>query len=133
MHSRTLVDLLEQSASRFPHRIAAVDSQGATITYEELRARSAALAAFLSHSGVKRGDRVAIAIPKTLDAFISVFAVMRAGAAYVPIDAGGPIQRGRQIAQECGISAAIVNRRTVGMLPEDAGVCVIAVDNFDGA
>lgn len=133
MESRTLVELLERSASRFPDRVAAVDSRGATITYADLLARSAALAAFLSHAGVKRGDRVAIAIPKTLDAVISALAALRAGAAYVPIDAGGPIERGREIVRDCGIAAAIVNRRTAAMLPEDAGVCVIAVDDFEHA
>src|SRR5688500_15877269 len=127
MGNRTLAELLEHSASRFPERPAAVDSEGTTITYADLRSRSAALAAFLSHSGVKRGDRVAVAIPKTVDALISVFAVMRAGAAYVPIDAGGPIERGRQIARDCGITAAIVNRRTAAMLSEDADPCLIAV------
>jgi amino acid adenylation domain-containing protein len=130
---RTLVELLEQSANQFPNRTAAVDSHGATITYADLHTRSAALGAFLSHSGVKRGDRVAIAVPKTLDALVSVFGVMRAGAAYVPIDAGGPIERGRQIARECEIAAAIVNRRTSAMVPEGAEACVIAVDDFEGA
>ena len=133
MGNRTLVELLERSASRFPDRPAAVDSEGATITYADLQGRSAALAAFLSHSGVKRGDRVAIAIPKSVDALISVFAVMRAGAAYVPIDAGGPVERGRQIAQECGIAAAIVNSRTAAMLPQGSGLCLIAVDDFERA
>lgn len=128
MVNRTLPDLLDASSQRFPDRPAVVDSTDASLTYSELQARADALAAFLSDRGVRAGDRVAVAVPKCLDAIVAFFGIMKAGAAYVPIDAAGPVERGRRILEECDARAAVVNRRTIEMVPKTRDVSLIAVD-----
>jgi amino acid adenylation domain-containing protein len=125
--ARTLSDLLEASSQRFPHRPAVVDSAGAALTYSELQIQSDALAWFLNDRGVRPGDRVAVAIPKSLDAIISLFGIMKAGAAYVPMDAWGPMDRGRRILEDSDVSAAIVNSRTTSMVPKASDIPLIAV------
>jgi amino acid adenylation domain-containing protein len=133
MTSRTLADLLEASSGRFPANCAVVDSHGSVLTYAELHERSDALARFLVHRGVAPGDRVAVATSKDVNAVVSVFGIMRAGAAYVPVDASGPIDRGRRILEDCDVRAAIVNNRGATMLPAKTPAVVVGVDDFEQA
>ena len=128
MASRTLPDLLDSSSQRFPDRPAVVDAVDASMSYSELNARSDAFAAFLAARGVRSGDRVAVAVPKCLEAVVAFFGIMKAGAAYVPLDAGGPLERGRRILEECDVRAAVVNARTIAMVPDALDTLVIAVD-----
>ena len=130
MPARTLPDLLDASSRQFPHRPAVVDSTGAALTYAELQVQSDALAWFLNDRGVRPGDRVALAIPKSLEAIISVFGIMKAGAAYVPMDSWGPVDRGRRILEDSDVTAAIVNSRTASMVPAASDLSLIAVDRM---
>jgi amino acid adenylation domain-containing protein len=128
MASRTLPDLLDVSSQRFPDRTAVVDADGGLLTYAELRDQSDAFAGCLIDRGVRPGDRVAVAVPKSLQAIVSFFGIMKAGAAYVPVDAWGPVERGRRILDECDLRAAVVNNRTVAMISKPQNMPLIAVD-----
>jgi len=127
MASRNLADLLEASALRYPQRLAVVDSENLTLTYAELEKQSNALARFLSRHGVRRGDRVGIALPKGLPTVVSMFGTLKAGAAYVPIDISAPTERGRQILEECGISALIVDAASLALRPVSCGSVQVVV------
>lgn len=63
------------------------------LTYAEVEALSDRLAAQLADRGVVRGDRVGLLIPKRPAAIVAMHAVLKAGAAYVPLDAESPPQR----------------------------------------
>jgi amino acid adenylation domain-containing protein len=117
MARRTLADLLTASAARYPDRIAVVESDASTLTYAELDRQSDALAGFLARHGVRRGDRVGIALAKGLRAVVSLFGIMKAGAAYVPVDISAPVERGRQILEECEVSALIVDAEALSFVP----------------
>ena len=67
--------------------------EGSTLTYGELDARSSRLAAFLSRLGIGPGSLVGIYMERSLDTVVSLLAVMKAGAAYVPMDATYPSER----------------------------------------
>ena len=128
MASVTLPDLLDVSSRRFPNRPAVVDTHGASLTYAELQTQSDALAGYLIDRGVRAGDRVAVAVPKGLHAISSFFGIMKAGAAYVPVDAWGPVERGRRIVDECDVRAAVVNSRTLAMISQPRSRTLISVD-----
>ena len=70
------------------------------LTYAELERRSACLARMLMEQGVQRGDRVALYLNKSLESAISLFAVMRTGAAYVPLDPGAPPKRTQAVLRQ---------------------------------
>jgi len=108
---------LEASAAGFGTRTAVVDPAGWSLSYAELNAQADAMAAFLAARGVKPGDRVGLALPKCVPSVVSLFGIMKAGAAYVPVDASAPIERGRTILGDCGVRAAIVDRHTLAMAP----------------
>jgi amino acid adenylation domain-containing protein len=106
-----LCDYLEASAARFPARVAAVDPDGAALTYRELDQRASRVAGFLVERGVAPGDRVGLALPKTTAALAAVFGILKARAAYVPVDWSGPAERVRSILTDCQVRALIVDRR----------------------
>ncbi|MEV5598659.1 amino acid adenylation domain-containing protein [Streptomyces sp. NPDC052496] len=64
-----------------------------TLTYGELDARADAVARFLRSRGVRDGDRVAVRLPRSPHLPAVLLGVLKAGAAYVPVDPGGPARR----------------------------------------
>jgi amino acid adenylation domain-containing protein len=122
MTASHLADFLERSAERWGSRTAVVDPAGSTLTYAELNRRADALAACLVEAGVQQGDRVGLVLPKTTRSVVSVFGILKAGAAYVPVDYTAPAERGRQILTNCQVRAAIVDASCLSFLPAaDAG------------
>jgi o-succinylbenzoate---CoA ligase len=76
---------LSRAASRRPHRVA-IDTPAGSCTYAELLARATAGARDLAARGVRRGDRVAIALPAGVDFAGALHACMLLGAVAVPLD-----------------------------------------------
>jgi amino acid adenylation domain-containing protein len=124
---QNLPDYLEASAARYPDRPAVVDPGGGSITYAALDRQANALAGFLSTQGVKRGDRVGVVLPKSIAAVTAFFGIMKAGAAYVPVDFTAPIERGRGILQDCHIRALILDGRSLKMIPDPSETPLAAI------
>lgn len=114
----TLVELLQQGMDRDPHAPALVFGDAA-LDYATLEARSFALAAQLRAMDVGPGSVVAVALPRSLELVIALVAVLRAGAAYLPLDLAHPDERLARIfasAQPvCVLAAADVSARMAGV------------------
>jgi amino acid adenylation domain-containing protein len=109
--TRTLAELLPVAATQWPDRVAVVDGER-TSTYRELDALAARVATALAAGGVQPGDLVGIHLPKSLEAVAVIHAVLRLGAAYVPLDSGAPAARLAVIARDASPRTIVVNRRT---------------------
>jgi amino acid adenylation domain-containing protein len=90
--SKTIPQLFSQQVARTPHRIALVSPVG-QLTYGELDRRSDMLATALREQGVVADTCVGLMLPRSLEMIISVYAILKAGAAYLPIDPGYPSDR----------------------------------------
>ena len=101
-----LHQLLSDAAGRDPHR-EAVRCAGRSLTYAELDAASNAIAGALIQAGVRRGDRVAIYMTKRVEVVACVYGVLKAGAAYVPLDPKAPIARVALVANDCAVAALL--------------------------
>ncbi|ATL88034.1 non-ribosomal peptide synthetase [Streptomyces malaysiensis subsp. malaysiensis] len=88
----TVVDRFDQAADRAPERTALV-AHGSAMTFAELRDRSRAVAGVLVRRGIGPGATVGLAIPRSPDSIVALFAVLRAGAAYVPLELDHPDER----------------------------------------
>ncbi|KAF0812621.1 Linear gramicidin synthase subunit B [Andreprevotia sp. IGB-42] len=88
----TLRALLAEQAARSPDAPALHDA-GHRFSYAELRAQTTHLARGLTDAGVHTGDIVAIALPRSVKLSLALLAAVEAGAAYLPLDTGYPIER----------------------------------------
>ncbi|WP_425443753.1 amino acid adenylation domain-containing protein [Streptomyces pini] len=110
---RTLHGLFEEQAARTPDRTAVVGpGSGDALTYAELDARAGRLARALRADGVEPGDRVAVALERSTSTLVAVLAVLKAGAAYVPVDPAHPAERIRLLLEDSGARAILTGPGT---------------------
>ncbi|HWH00601.1 MAG TPA: amino acid adenylation domain-containing protein [Pilimelia sp.] len=88
----TLTELLAAQADRSPHARALV-FEGEELTYAELHARANRLAHRLIAAGAGPERCVAVALPRSVELVVALLAVLKSGAAYLPIDPGLPADR----------------------------------------
>jgi amino acid adenylation domain-containing protein len=104
--SETLHSLVLRTAERLPGQTAVVTAEG-QLTYRELADRSALIAAYLAAKKVGRGDAVGLLLPRDGWLIPAMLGVLRAGAAYVPLDPAAPPPRIRASAVAAGCSALL--------------------------
>ncbi|WP_147492823.1 non-ribosomal peptide synthetase, partial [Burkholderia pseudomallei] len=93
--------LFEAQAARTPDATAIVDG-ATTLDYRALDARANRIAHALAHAGVRAGDRVALHLEPSIGLVAAQLAVLKLGAAYVPVDVGNPPARKAFVAQDSG-------------------------------
>ena len=97
-----LFELFEQQADRNPAAVAVV-CEGRSQTYGEVEAEANRVAQHLHACGVKRGDLVAVCLNRTLSVVPALLGILKAGAAYVPLEPTYPKVRVEYILQSQGI------------------------------
>ncbi len=102
--------LVSESARRTPEAVAVISSAGDRASYKELDAHSDTVRAALAAAGVEAGDRVGLCVPKTINALGALFGVLKAGAAYVPVDYHAPAARNGYIFSDCAAKVVIAER-----------------------
>ncbi|TCP59316.1 amino acid adenylation domain-containing protein [Tumebacillus sp. BK434] len=102
----TLLVPFARQAEGHPDRLALCGAGGA-MTYGELHARSNQIAQLLQAQGIGRGDLVGLFMTRQTDLFSALYGILKAGAAYVPIDPDYPVERVRYMAQDSGIKALL--------------------------
>ncbi|MDT8304983.1 MAG: amino acid adenylation domain-containing protein [Anaerolineae bacterium] len=103
-----LTQAVTAGAQRYPEW-EAVRFSGQSLTYGELDRRANQLAHTLLAEGVQRGDRVGIYMNKGLESAVAIYGIMKAGAAYVPLDPFAPVGRLSFVIRNCGIRCLISN------------------------
>ena len=101
-----LQHLLINSSTRNPSG-EAVRMDGRAITYGQLDQLTNQVARALRASGVQRGDRVGIYVNKSFASIISIFGILKAGAAYVPLDPNAPAKRLAYITRDCDVKVLL--------------------------
>jgi len=89
---QTLPGLFREQAARTPDAVA-VSTDQESLTYRELDERTDRLARVLAASGVRRGSVVGVLGSRCLDLPVALLAVLKAGAAYLPLDPAAPVLR----------------------------------------
>ncbi|MFJ2665237.1 amino acid adenylation domain-containing protein [Nocardia fluminea] len=107
----TLLSLFDAQVKRTPQAIALIDGD-TTYTYAEFDDRVRGLAAFLRARGARPETLVAVAMRRGIDLVTAIYAVLRTGAAYVPVDPDHPAER------------------TERVLASAAPICVLATAGF---
>ena len=112
-----LYQLLDSSAEKSPDAVA-LRFQNEQISYTNLRASAERLLKTLSHFNITEGDRVGIYTSKSIDFVIAQFAILKAGAAYLPIDSSAPPERNTYILENCEAKAVIIHKNYYTHLSE---------------
>jgi amino acid adenylation domain-containing protein len=129
-------------AERSPEK-EAVRFSGKSLSYAELERRTNSLARLLIEQGVGRGDRVGIFMNKGLESAVAIYGIMKAGAAYVPLDPFAPVARLAFVIQDCGIRHLLTKEAKADQIQEileihrQSGVstleCLVGLPGLDGS
>ncbi|HEU4884734.1 MAG TPA: amino acid adenylation domain-containing protein, partial [Longimicrobium sp.] len=122
---RCVHELFEAQAARTPEAVAVSGDDG-SLTYRALNERANRLAHHLRALGIRPGARVAILVPRSIELVVAELGILKAGAAYVPIDPSFPAERIAFMVADSG--ARLVLGRAGDALPELAGVERVDVD-----
>jgi amino acid adenylation domain-containing protein len=116
--------LFEAQVAAGPDRVAVVYGD-TELTYAELNARANRLAHHLIEHGVGPEDVVGLAVPRSAQMVVALLAVLKAGAAYLPVDTGYPAERIAFMLDDAAPACVITTVDTAPGLPADTRVLVL--------
>ncbi|MBE9224382.1 amino acid adenylation domain-containing protein [Phormidium sp. LEGE 05292] len=128
---KTLVDLFEQQVKKNPDNLALVfESQ--SLTYQQLNQKANQLANYLIHNYQIQPDTlIGISAERSLEMIVGLLGILKAGAAYVPIDPNYPPERIQFMLEDSGISVLLTQSFLVDKLPLDSLENPVAVVYLD--
>ncbi len=139
--NETLHGLFEKQVERTPEKIAvactaepqfgsadtAEPGFGSTLTYRQLNDQADALAAHLIEKGLQSGSFIGLCMERGLDMMVSIYAILKAGCAYVPIDPRNPQERIKLILVDAACGFVLTQKAVAHLLPKFNGE-VVTVD-----
>ena len=125
--NKTVVDYFEEQVSKTPNNVALV-FQNRTMTYKELNEKANSLARYLNNNGIGQGSIVGILLNRSFEMIISILAVLKSGAAYIPIDAEYPEDRINYVLLNSNCKTLITLQRQISRIESlgFSGLLVIA-------
>ncbi|MCP5051676.1 MAG: AMP-binding protein, partial [bacterium] len=130
--TKTIHRLFDEQAERTPGHIAVTGEDGgfASLSYRELNNASGQLAKVLKENGVNPGAIVALMVDRSIDTITGILGILKAGAAYLPIDPDYPKERIDYMLGDSG-AGILLNRHTPAYLSrgEFSGVLTIELQN----
>ncbi|TQC38943.1 amino acid adenylation domain-containing protein, partial [Rhodococcus sp. WS4] len=125
--ARTLPEILTAAVAVDPDATA-VRFDGRSISYRELDEQSSRLARLLIERGIGPEDVVAVAVPRSVESVVAVWAVAKAGAAFMPVDPRYPVDRVLHMVTDSTAVVGITTTTERGDLPD--AVFWIAIDDL---
>ena len=119
-------EVFEEQVCQYPDAVA-VAYRGQSLTYRELSVRSTQLARYLRRAGAGPESRIAICIERSLEMTIGLLGILKAGAAYVPLDPSYPAERLRYMLEDCKPVALLTQDHLQSVLPA-GDILQIALD-----
>lgn len=107
--------VFEQQATLTPNRVAVTGERA--LTYSELNEKANQLARYLQTSGVKPGARIAFCLERSLEAVVSMLAILKTGASYIPVDQSYPAARLSYLIEDSRAEALLCHRAFAARLP----------------
>ena len=123
--NKRIQDLFKDQVSRAPEAIAVAFGKE-QLTYSELDSVASALAARLSAEGCSPNQVVAVCLDRSIDMIVALLGVLKAGAAYLPIDPDYPRERIALLLKDSAPFLVVTSRKRANVLP--AGSKTIFVD-----
>ena len=117
--------LFAEQVARAPDAVAAV-FENQQLTYRQLNSRANQLARYLQQSGAKPEVLIGIYVERSLEAIVAILGIIKAGAAYLPLDPNYPQERLKFMLEDAGVSILVTQQQLAKNLtaPEYSVVCV---------
>lgn len=122
MSINRIEDYLSASARKFGDKVGLI-AGGRRLTFAELDALSDRIATALKDGGVQRGDRVLVFMDNCWEAVVSIFAVLKAGAVFSPVNPSTKADKLAYIAGNCRAAAILTQGRLLGVAREATATC----------
>ncbi|MEO7583967.1 MAG: amino acid adenylation domain-containing protein [Ferruginibacter sp.] len=126
---KSIVDLFEEQVIKTPYQPAIVFEEEA-LTYKSINERSNQLAHYLKSKGIQPGSLVPIYVERSAAMMIAMLGIMKAGAAYVPVDTDFPPERISYMLEDTGASVVICSRLSADKLPVHGTIDIITIDGI---
>ncbi|MFD1147728.1 amino acid adenylation domain-containing protein [Saccharothrix hoggarensis] len=123
-----LARLFQRQAAATPHDTAVV-CHGDALSFADLNARANRLARLLVAHGAKPETLVALALPRSADFVVALLAVLKAGAAYLPVDIGYPAERIAYLLGDASPALLLTSTAVADQLPEAHDGEVLVLDD----
>ncbi|MGG3871097.1 non-ribosomal peptide synthase/polyketide synthase [Brevibacillus laterosporus] len=114
----TIQSFFEEQVEQTPDHIALCYA-GQTLTYRQLNEKANQLAMFLRNKGVQPNQIVGIMAERSFEMIIAIYGVLKAGAAYLPIDPAYPQDRIQYLLEDSGASILLIQSHLMKQLPTD--------------
>ncbi|MDO6431640.1 amino acid adenylation domain-containing protein [Flavitalea sp. BT771] len=124
---KTLVDLFTEQVMRTPFSPALVFRQQ-QLSYRELDERSSRLAHYLRRAGIQEEHLVAVCLERSVEMMVALLGILKAGAAYVPLDPAYPQERMVYMLEDTSAKIILTSRESRLSLPQDIAVRVMLLD-----
>jgi amino acid adenylation domain-containing protein len=126
---KSIVALFEEQAAKTPDKVALIFEQD-HLTYRELNQRANQLALYLRGKGLKEEVMVPVCMERSLDMMVAILAILKAGAAYVPIDPAYPSERILYMLYDTKASLVISSYEKSSQLLGINGIEIIEIDTL---
>ncbi|HEU5226877.1 MAG TPA: amino acid adenylation domain-containing protein, partial [Ktedonobacteraceae bacterium] len=128
-----LHSLFEEQAEKMPDKVAVV-FEGQQLTYQELDERANRLAHLLLHHGIGPKHLIGLCLPRTPDLVIGLLAILKTGAAYVPLDPTYPRERLAFTVQDARLTLVLTQADLLGHMPfsTDQALCLDNLELYIG-
>jgi amino acid adenylation domain-containing protein len=126
---RSVMELIEESVARKPQSVALVHGTS-TWSYQQMDARTEDLAIALIACGVRAGDRVAVLFERSVQSIVSLLAIWRVGAVYLPLDPQYPQERLVYFLEDAQPAVLLTSSTLQRKLPFSAGKTLL-IDKLD--
>ncbi|KAI3243415.1 hypothetical protein DTO012A7_2232 [Penicillium roqueforti] len=124
--------LITRQCSRQPASIA-LESTTQKITYEELGKQSATIWKVLMHKGILPGETVGLCMNRSLSTVIIMIGILRAGAAYNPIDPSSPLERISQVIKSANVQHLVTDEMLLDRFKDFGANLIITPKDFENA
>ena len=125
LRNQGMASLVDLQARKNPDAVAVI-FEGQSLPYGELNRRAGQLAAYLQSKGARPEALVGICMERSLEMIVALLAVLKTGAAYVPLDPGYPQERLRYMMEDAQLTLVLSQERLLSVLPfaDSSWICL---------
>ncbi|MBR3255666.1 MAG: amino acid adenylation domain-containing protein [Clostridia bacterium] len=126
---KTIAQVFEKQAELKPNKPAIV-FENEIITYKQFNEKANKLAHYLQNNGVQAHDKVVILAEKSIDLYVSIMAILKIGALYVPVDIEYPEERIKLIIEDCKPKCVIIDKKHTNLINYE-NKCTLPLQNIE--